>query len=37
VYNTTRMTNWTRPWNFSAPDQGEAFFTVDNLRKSGKR
>ena len=37
VYNTTRMTNWTRPWNFSAPDPGEAFFTVDNLRKSGKR
>lgn len=37
VYNTTRMTNWTRPWNFSAPDPGEGFFTVDNLRKSGKR
>jgi len=37
VYNTTRMTNWTRPWNFSAPDPGADFYTVDNLRKSGKR
>ena len=37
VYNTTRMTNWTRPWNFSAPDPGADFYTTDNLRKSGKR
>ena len=37
IYNCTRLTNWTRPWNFSAPDPGADFFTVENRRKSGKR
>jgi hypothetical protein len=37
IYNATRMTNWTRPWNFSAPAKGDDFYTNANLRKAGKR
>lgn len=37
IYNTTRIINETRPWNYSAPDPGADFFTTANLRKAGKR
>ncbi|MBK7730873.1 MAG: DUF1329 domain-containing protein [Gammaproteobacteria bacterium] len=37
IYNATRLTNWTKPWNFSAEDRGADFYTPANLRKSGRR
>ncbi|MEQ8801618.1 MAG: DUF1329 domain-containing protein, partial [Haliea sp.] len=37
IYNATRLTNWTRPWNFSAEERPDDFFTAANLRRTGTR
>lgn len=37
IYNATRLTNWTRPWNFSAEARPDDFFTAANLRRAGTR